>query len=309
VTRWCAVSVDLDEMPHYHRIHGLPLPSAARAHPVYDRAVERFVELGAELDVPLTFFVVGADTERPSNAALLRSVARAGHELGNHSKNHLYDLARLDPDAQRVQVGEALELIEANVGVRPNGFRAPGYTVTDELLEIVAQSGHAYDSSVFPCPPYYAAKAVALAALALRGRQSDSILDSPSVLRAPTRPYRTARPYFVRGGGLPEFPIQVTPGPRLPYIGTGLVLAGQLGARLLTELVVGERFVNLELHGIDLLGCEDGLEALRGYQPDARLSWRTKRSILRAQLERLQRAGYAFVRLIDATRLPEVFLD
>lgn len=188
-------------------------------------------------------------------------------------------------------------MIERAVGVRPRGFRAPGYTVSDALLATVAETGHTYDSSVFPSPPYYAAKVAAFAAIRLRGRRSAAILDRAEVLRAPTRPYRLGHPYFRPGSGLLELPVQVTRGARLPYIGTGLVLAGELGARLLTELVLGEPFINLELHGIDLLGEGDGLDALRGYQPDVRFSVAEKRARFDAQIRRIRRAGYEFVRL------------
>lgn len=297
--RWCAVSVDLDEIPRYHQIHGLAPPGESSAHLVYELAVDRFLALAAELDIPLTFFVVGADTERRVAAEGLRRAVRLGHELGNHSRDHLYDLVRRPALEQRAQVRGALETILANVGVRPRGFRAPGYTVTDELLAIVSED-HLYDSSVFPCPPYYAAKAAAFAALRLSGRRSEAILDSASVLAAPREPYRIGRPYFQRGAGMVELPIQVTRGLRLPYIGTGLILAGRLGAHGLTKLVLGERFINLELHGIDLLGRMDGLGDLVGYQPDVRRDWQYKLTILRAEIERLKRAGYTFVRLADA---------
>ena len=42
------------------------------------------------------------------------------------------------------------------------GFRAPGYTITDEVFDVLAELGVAYDSSVFPCPAYWAAKAAAI---------------------------------------------------------------------------------------------------------------------------------------------------
>lgn len=295
--RWCAVSVDLDEIPHYHRIHGLTPPADQSAHAIYDVALERCFEFANEHQIPLTFFVVGSDTERPANAARLRRAVELGHELGNHTRDHRYDLVRLSTEEQRAQVFGGAQLIERNVGVRPRGFRAPGYTVSDALLELVSEAGHVYDSSVFPCPPYYAAKATAFAALALRGRRSRAILDTPAVLRAPTRPYRIGRPYYRAGQGLLEFPIQVTRGPRLPYIGTGLVMAGLLGARALTRWVIGEPLVNLELHGIDWLGSGDGLEALRGYQPDVHIAAAAKRRILSEQVARLRDAGYLFTRL------------
>jgi len=300
--RLCALSVDLDEVHHYFRIHGLGEPEARIAHAVYDVAVERCLEFARELDVPLTFFAVSSDLKRAASAAKLRSALGEGHEIGSHSKDHLYDLVRRPREEQREQVQGALRDFEALLGVRPRGFRAPGYTVTDELLEIVREAGHDYDSSVFPCPAYYAAKAATMAAMRLRGRQSQAILDHPSVLSAPRRPYRIGRPYTRTGDGLWELPIQVTRGPRLPYIGTGLILAGKLGARALTELVVGEPFVNLELHGIDFLSAEDGLEALLGYQPDVRIRAPDKRAVLAVIVGRLRNAGYRFVRVDEMPR-------
>jgi peptidoglycan/xylan/chitin deacetylase (PgdA/CDA1 family) len=295
--RLCAVSVDLDEMHHYFRIHGLGEPEERIAHTVYDVAVERCLEFSRELALPLTFFAVSADLARAANAAVLGRALDAGHEIGSHSRDHLYDLVCLSREEQREQVVGALSDFEARLGIRPRGFRAPGYTVTDELLQVVGEAGHLYDSSVFPCPPYYAAKAIAMAGMRLRGRRSQAILDNHAVLCAPTRPYRIGRPFTRAGDGLWELPVQVTRGPRLPYIGTGLVLAGRLGAWALTELVVGEPFINLELHGIDFLGAEDGLDALLGYQPDVRIRARQKRVVLASVVARLRGAGYRFVRL------------
>jgi peptidoglycan/xylan/chitin deacetylase (PgdA/CDA1 family) len=297
--RLCALSVDLDEVHHYFRIHGLGEPESRIAHAVYDVAIARCLDFARELAVPLTLFAVSADLAREANVAVLRRALDDGHEIGNHSRDHLYDLVRLPREQQREQVAGALSDFEARLGMRPRGFRAPGYTVTDELLEVVREAGHLYDSSVFPCPPYYAAKVVAMAGLRLRGRRSQAIMDNPSVLSAPTRPYRIGRPYTRAGDGLWELPIQVTRGPRLPYIGTGLLLAGRLGARGLTELVVGEPFINLELHGIDFLGAEDGLQALFGYQPDVRIRAGEKRAILAGVVGRLRSAGYRFARLAE----------
>ncbi len=298
--RPCAISVDLDEIHLYHQLHGLPAPSGAAAHAVYDTALERYLELARELELPLTLFAVSSELARPASVAALRRALDAGHELGSHSRDHFYDLVRRPAAEQREQVQGALRDFQAQLGVTPLGFRAPGYTVSDELLAIVAEAGHRYDSSVFPCAPYYAAKALTLAALRVRGRASRAILDSPAVLSAPRGPYRIGSPYTKKGAGLWELPIQVTRAARLPYIGTALILAGRLGARALTELVVGEPFINLELHGIDLLDSEDGLRQLSGYQPDLRVRLREKRAILRAVVQRLRTAGYRFVKLGEA---------
>jgi hypothetical protein len=124
------------------------------------------------------------------------------------------------------------------------------------------------------------------------------------MLRAPTQPYRVGRRYFEHGDahsdGLVELPIQVTRGARLPFIGTALTMSGELGARALTRMVVGAPFVNLEFHAIDLLERADGLEALRGYQPDLGVAVGRKRRTYRTAVEDLGRRAYRFVRLEDA---------
>ncbi len=298
----CAVSVDLDEIPFYHQIHGLPLAAEKSANVVFDVALLRLEELARSFALPFTLFTIGSTLERDQNAVKLGEMARSGHELGNHSLHHRYDLTKLDAATMASEVRGAQDAIERATGVRPVGFRAPGYTVTDELLGIVESAGFLYDSSVFPCPCYWAAKGLAMSAIRLRGRQSMSVLDTPKVLLAPTRPYRIGHPYWKRGGGIWELPVQVTRVLRLPYIGTSLALAGPRAARELTRGVVGEPLVNLELHGIDVLDAGDGLDDLAKHQPDLNITQRRKVETLAAVFDTLRTAGYRFVTLADAVR-------
>jgi peptidoglycan/xylan/chitin deacetylase (PgdA/CDA1 family) len=300
-----ALSVDLDEIPCYHAIHGLGPAPAATAHAVYTRAVPRYRELCATLGVPCTFFVIGRDMDEPRALAEARLLAAAGHELGNHSHSHRYTLVRLGMEKMRTEVQDGAAAVARAFGRSPAGFRAPGYTITDELFEVLAESGVAYDSSVFPCPAYWAAKTTAIGLISLRGRRSHSIVDTPAMLRAPADPYRIGRPYWRRGSeGLIELPIGVTRGTRLPYIGTSLMLAGPSRARWLTRMMLGRPLVNLELHGVDLLGAqEDGLEALAVHQRDLAVPVERKLATLRTTVEQLQRAGYRFVTLFEASRV------
>lgn len=309
--RLCALSVDLDEIPNYFAIHGLD-PTApehrAGATAVYDVAVDRLLELARDASVPLTFFTIGADMQRPEAARKIREAHAAGHEIANHSLDHRYDLTRLDRTGLEEQIAGGSRAIEAVTGEAPRGFRAPGYTITDAVFDVLMDLDVTYDSSVFPCPAYFAAKVGSISAYRARGRESRSVIDSPNVLRAPTRPYFVGRPYWRRGTGmsparvtpLVELPIQVTPRFRLPFIGTSLTLAGPDGARRLAEMCVGEPLVNLELHGIDVLDEFDALEALLPHQPDVRVLRQRKLASLHAVVETLRAAGYAFVRLDEA---------
>ncbi len=297
----CAVSVDLDEIRYYYRIHGLA--EGAGEHLVYELGLERLEDFARGERVPLTWFAIGSDLARDENASKLARLARRGDEIANHTQHHFYDLTRREPGEQVAELEAASAAIASACGERPSGFRAPGYTVSDALLDVAEELGFAYDSSVFPCPAYYAAKAAKLLAQRLRGLRSHALLDVPSVLTAPMRPYRRGRPYWRRGSGLLELPIQVTPVTRLPYIGTSLTLTGPEGARLLTRALIGEPFVNLELHGLDALASDDGLHELARHQPDLRVPAARKLDALSAAIGLLRREGYSFVRLDEAARL------
>jgi hypothetical protein len=305
VMKLCCVSVDVDGIDHYYGIHGLPAPSAAAEGLVHGLAVERLIGWAEEIQIPLTWFVIGRDTANLSFVNTLKAALDQGHELANHSQDHRYDLVRLAAAQQKLQIAGAQDCLEKAFGLRPVGFRAPGYTVSDALLDIVEQAGFIYDSSVFPCPVYYAAKALILSGQRIVGRRSTSILDSPLVLSAPVTPYRRGRPYTRRGSGLVEIPIQVTPWGRLPFIGTTLTSIGPTGARLLARSLVGVRLVNLELHAIDLLAADDGLHDLARHQTDLRLPLGRKIAALSAALDVFRKAGYAFVTMAEAVRRSE----
>lgn len=302
VTRVAAISVDLDALRYYRSIHGLDSAETkgAAPDPVLDLAIRRLSDWATELEIPLTWFVVGSDLCNEQYCDSLLGLCRRGHELGNHSFDHYYDLTRRSRSVMREQISLCAEQLSRITGKAKHGFRAPGYTMTDELASLLTELGVVYDSSVFPCPAYYAAKAAALFGQRLIGRSSHSILDAPRVLTAPTRPYRMGERYERPGQGILELPIQVTPRLRLPYIGTSLTLVGPIGARVLTAQLVGEPFVNLELHGIDALDAGDGVADLARVQPDLRIGWQLKLKRLAAVVHQLKAADFRFVMLQDA---------
>ncbi|MEZ4298182.1 MAG: polysaccharide deacetylase family protein [Polyangiaceae bacterium] len=318
--RLAAISVDLDEVGEYLSIHALPpfADTDSRRHAVYDRALSRIDSWAGALSVPITFFAVGRDLDRPDNAASLRTLAARGHAVESHSLSHRYDLTRLSRAEMEREVTGGLDAVERAVGERPTGFRAPGYTVCDTLFDVLEEAGVAFDSSVFPSPVYLGAKALVLAWMRARGRSSASVLDTPRVLLSPNVPYRPGRPYYrpthgrshegdsPRGGesqrrGLVELPIQVTPLLGFPVIGTSVGRAGQRGAELLAHLCSTSPLVNLELHGMDFLAAEDlAPHPLSRLQPELRAPLDLRLSRLTAFVEVLRRRGFTFVTLAEA---------
>jgi len=294
------VSVDLDEIDTYRSLHGLAVRELG-AHAVYDLALERMARFARDQRINLSLFAVGRDLSRPASAERLSELSAAGHPIENHSYSHRYDLARASSVEIAAEVGQAQDIIEGVAGRRPRGFRAPGYAISDTLLDVLEQHGLDFDASVFACPPYYLAKTLAMLSIRLRGRRTIAQLDTPRVMLAPRLPYHPARPWWRRGGtGLLEIPMTVTRWTRLPLIGTALTLAGPRGARALARGCVDAPLVSLELHGIDFLDASDGLEDLVGHQPDVRIAHTRKLACLAAALFELRRHGFRFVTLAEA---------
>jgi peptidoglycan/xylan/chitin deacetylase (PgdA/CDA1 family) len=276
-----AVSIDLDELHHYRKVHGL-LPATEAARVVYEVAVPRALGFARSLGIPLTFFAVAQDLEHRACADVLVDARRAGHAIESHSSTHPYDLVRLPPSAIEREVGGSFDAIERAVGERPRGFRSPGYTTSDAVFDAIEAAGATFDSSILPSPPYFAAKLAVMGAMAMVGRRSASVASGLEATLAPVRPYRPGRPY-TRPGKRPlvELPIQVTRRLRVPVIGTLLGRAGERGARALVRGCGDTPLLNLELHGIDFLNAAELGSDLRGL-PELRVPMEERLAAIRA---------------------------
>jgi len=310
--RRCAVSVDLDGIACYYRIHGLGAAPAELEHVVLERALPRAARLFASRGIHVTWFVIGRDADgdldvpdraaRRANAQRLRALAEYGDELGNHSYSHPYELARLTPAEIDAELAGCDRVLRAITGTPPRGFRAPGYDLSPAMLECLARRGYRYDSSVFPAPGYYAAKAAVMAALALAGRPSGAVMTNPRALAAPPEPYRPAMRAPWRRGQAPvvELPVAVTPWLRLPAIGTSLIVAPAVIRGRLVDAMARRRFFNFELHGIDFADAEqDGIPGeLVARQPDLRIPIADKLARLGDLLDQLA-AGWQLSTLAE----------
>ena len=292
-----SVSVDLDALGCYWRIHALPgEPPQEVRHAILRRCLPRFVELFARSGIKATFFVVGRDlVDDREGRGLLSELAAAGHELASHSFTHPYDLVRLPRSEIADEIDRAHDVIASCAGRPPVGFRAPGYEISAAVIDLLCERSYRYDSSAFSSIPYYGAKAAIMAAMRIRGTPSGSHLGSPLALTAPTVPYHPAAGAPYRRGSLPilELPIAVSPLLRLPVFGTSLITAPAWLRRRLVASVLRRPFFNLELHGIDLAdaGADQIPAELIARQPDLRRSLGTKLAALEATFSDVHAAG------------------
>jgi len=145
------VSVDVEDYFHAEVFSGVVDRSRWDS---YASRVEgntrRLLELLGDLNLHGTFFVLGWVAER--FPGLVREIAAGGHELACHSYWHRL-IYKLDRAEFREDTRRAKDVIEQAAGQAVYGYRAPTYSVIDRsvwALEILAELGFTYDSSIYP---------------------------------------------------------------------------------------------------------------------------------------------------------------
>lgn len=145
-------SFDVEE---HHRIEaavGLDCPSDLKTD--YARRMEQttrwLLDLLAETGMKATFYVVGEIAV--THPQLVRAIHDAGHEVGSHSWDHRR-VHRFTPEQFREDLLKSKDALEQATGHAVAGFRAPTFSVmkvTGWAIDVLAECGFEYDTSVFP---------------------------------------------------------------------------------------------------------------------------------------------------------------
>jgi len=162
-----------------------------------ERNTERILDLFDERQIKGTFFILGWVAERYPK--LVRRITERGHEPACHSYWHRL-IYKLTPEEFREDTQRAKNCIEQAAATPIYGYRAPSFSITGRsvwALDVLAELGFRYDSSVFPVKH-----------------------DTYGVPDAPRRPFRIETPF----GPIVEFPMatfRFGTGPNLPIAGGG----------------------------------------------------------------------------------------
>lgn len=98
-----------------------------------------------------TFFVLGQVAEVFPN--LIREIDNRGHEVGIHGYDH-WQFFKLTPKKAFNEISRAKKVVEDLLGNKVYGHRAPAFSITPQTkwgLDVVAEAGFVYDSSIMPC--------------------------------------------------------------------------------------------------------------------------------------------------------------
>lgn len=260
-----SLSLDLDNRWSYMKTHG---DAGWEEYPSYlSIVVPRVLELLQKRDWKITWFIVGLDAAQASDKHVLKQITDEGHEVGNHSFHHepwlhLYTEAEIEHELARTE-----EAIEDVTGVRPKGFRGPGFSFSPTVLQVLAKRGYQYDCSTFPtflgplARMYYLAKSKGLSEEE-RNKRSQLFGKLSEGFR-PLKPYR----WGADANHLLEIPVTTMPIFKVPIHLSYLLYLGcysPLLARLywhsaLTLCRLTRTNLSLLLHPLDFMGKEDNV--------------------------------------------------
>jgi polysaccharide deacetylase family protein (PEP-CTERM system associated) len=144
-----ALTIDVEEHYHAHVLAVHRPPSDVTGSRVVGNTT-RILDVLGELGVTATFFVLGRVAEREPE--LVRRIHRLGHEIACHGLSHalIYEQRR---EEFRSETFQAKQLLEDIIGSAVHGYRASTFSVRADSLwamEVIAEAGFSYDSSIAP---------------------------------------------------------------------------------------------------------------------------------------------------------------
>jgi len=146
-----ALTIDVEDYFHVQAFADVISSAHWDEYPVrVERNTFRLLEILGRRNVKATFFILGWVADRCP--ALVRAIVDSGHEIGSHGYGHRM-LTRGSQANFREDLIRAKSTIEDQTGSRVTCFRAPSYSITLKTLwalEILAEFGFEYDSSIFP---------------------------------------------------------------------------------------------------------------------------------------------------------------
>lgn len=257
------LSLDLDNKWSYLKTHG---NETWQSFPSYlDTIVPRALQVLDERGWNITWFLVGKDAETTSNHEVLRSIADAGHEIGNHSYLHEPWLHHYNRGQLVDDLGRAHDAIAKATGATPVAFRGPGFSLSEITLEVLRSLNYKYDATTFPNVLNPVGRLYYLRTSDL----SDEEKERRKALFGTTKDaFRSNRPYqwlLENGERMTEVPVTTMPLFRVPihfsYViwlgGKSELLAKTYWRIALAMCRLSGTVPSLLLHPLDFLGSDD----------------------------------------------------
>ncbi len=156
------IHVDLDGLTEVAGAWGWDVPAGPDL--LFESGLRAALDMFAKNNVRATLFAVANSLDDPAKRSLIEEAVTAGHEIGSHTLSHP-NLLTLTRAQKAHELGESRRILSRELKVEVDGFRAPGYRIDREGLEVLADTGYKWDSSGFPTPLFAERYGVSIEAL------------------------------------------------------------------------------------------------------------------------------------------------
>jgi polysaccharide deacetylase family protein (PEP-CTERM system associated) len=117
-------------------------------------STHKLLKILEDENVKATFFVLGNVAENCPH--LVKEISSLGHEIGTHGYGHEL-IYKTNPDEFASSLRKSIHILEDITGTPVKGHRAPYFSITNKslwALDVLAENGIHYDSSIFPINNY-----------------------------------------------------------------------------------------------------------------------------------------------------------
>jgi peptidoglycan-N-acetylglucosamine deacetylase len=215
-----------------------------------------------DLNLKITFFIVGQDAVLEKNRQWLKMITDRGHEVGNHSFHHESWLHKYTKQEINDELRHAHDAIREVTGQAPVGFRGPGFSWSNEVLEVLDEMGYIYDASTLPTWIGPFARQYYFMTAKLTKEEKADRSDLFGNLKDGFQKLRAHKKQFKPGKSILEIPVTTMPLFRVPFhLSYLLYLSGiskflmrlylQMAIRLCLITKTEPSFL---LHPLDLIG-------------------------------------------------------
>lgn len=120
-------------------LHQSRKTSTNRLAPWGNEDTQKILEILKKNDVHVTFFMTGGWIEKYPDD--VKAIAKAGHELGNHSENHK-QMSKLSAEECKEEIMKPHDKVKNLTGKEMHVFRPPYGDYNDTLIETVESCGY-----------------------------------------------------------------------------------------------------------------------------------------------------------------------
>jgi peptidoglycan/xylan/chitin deacetylase (PgdA/CDA1 family) len=137
------LSFDYDSNSALVRRAPLDIVAQSRGKFAPNVAIDRILDLLDKHEIKTTFFTPGWTVDNFTSSC--EEIVARGHEMGAHGYLH-EKLGEISWESERGVFKKSLDSFD-KIGVKPEGFRAPSWLISDRTIDLIQELGFKYDSN------------------------------------------------------------------------------------------------------------------------------------------------------------------